>query len=97
MPTLELRDAISVVTGIITLTGVFWALRASVAKLEVGQTEVLRQLGALHKRMDKYAERLTQTEQNHAVLAERVRGLKESQRFKLQPVGEVPMFTDEGE
>lgn len=83
MPALELRDAITVVSGIVTLTGIIWALRASVSRLELGQTEVLRQLGALHKRMDRYAERLTAAERDHAVLTERVDNLRQSQRFRL--------------
>lgn len=92
MPTLELRDAIQVVTGILTLAGVFWALRAAVTKLEIGQTELLRQVGAIHKRMDDYGKRLQKAEINHAVLTERVDNLRSSQRFKLT---EVPMFKDE--
>lgn len=88
MPPLDLRDAITIITGIVTLTGVVYTLRASVAKLESGQGEVLRQVGALHKRLDHYGERLNQSEIKHARLEERVQGLRElglrdSQRFRL--------------
>lgn len=102
-PALELRDAITVVSGIVTLAGVIWALRMSVTKLELNQTEMLRQLAALHKRMDRYAERLTRAEQDHAVLVERVENLRESQRFKLRArteavaAGETPMFREDEE
>ena len=96
---LDFRDAVTVVTGIVTLTGVFFAMRSSVSKLESGQTEMLRQLGALHKRMDMYGERISKNEINHAVLEERVVNLRESQQFRLSrakreaaSAGEPPMF-----
>lgn len=80
---LDLRDAIMVITGIVTVTGVILAQRAGIAKLTDGQGEVLRQLGALHKRMDGYGERISGGEIAHAVLVERVKAMKESQRFRL--------------
>ena len=86
MPVLELRDAITICTGVATLSGVVWTLRSSVARLEVGQAEVLRQVAALHKRLDEYGQRISRAEIDHAVLTERVdnlRGLRDSQRFKL--------------
>lgn len=92
---LDVRDAITVITGIVTIAGVIFALRAAVGKLEIGQTEVLRQLGALHKRMDGYGERISQGEISHAVLVERVKALRESQRFKL--AGKQDMFAEESE
>lgn len=108
MPPLDIKDAITVITGIVTLTGVFFTMRASVAanaasvgRLESGQTETLRQLGALHKRLDHHGERITKTERDQAVLQavlhERT-GLRESQRFRLRAAGEAaqagqpPMF-----
>ena len=99
---LDLKDAVTVVTGILTISGVIFALRAAVAKLESGQAEMLRQLGALHKRMDHFGERMGRAEVNHAVLEERVGNLKESQRFRLRAkveaaaVNEPPMFGEEG-
>ena len=94
MPVLELRDAITICTGVATLSGVVWTLRASVNRLEAGQTEVLRQVAALHKRLDEYGRRISKSEIEHAVLTERVdnlRSLRDSQRFKLR---EPPMFKD---
>jgi hypothetical protein len=91
---LELKDAITVITGIVTLTGVIWSTRTAVAKLELGQTEVLRQLTALHKRLDSMSERVTVAERQHAVLEERVANIRSSQRFKLAT--EPPLFKDEG-
>lgn len=84
MPELELRDAIAIVTGIVTLTGVVFTLRGALGKLEGGQVEVLRQLGALHKRMDYFGERLTRTEIEQARQQERIASLRESQRFRLR-------------
>lgn len=89
MPQLELRDLISIGTMLVTVSGVVFALRAAVTKLESGQTEVLRQLGALHKRMDHYGERIQAGEVQHARLEERVANLRgypgprDSQRFRL--------------
>lgn len=82
-----------VITGIVTVTGVILAQRAGIAKLTDGQAEVLRQLGALHKRMDGYGERISEGEIRHAVLAERVKSLKESQRFRL--TGKQDMFAED--
>lgn len=98
LPALDIKDAITIITGIITLTGVIFTMRNAVGKLESGQLEVLRQLGALHKRMDHYGERISKQEINHAVLEERVGNLRESQRFRMRAiaeaaaVGEPPMF-----
>lgn len=89
---LDVRDAITVITGIVTITGVILSQRAGLAKLADGQGEVLRQLGALHKRMDSHGERITKAEINHAVLTERVKGIRESQRFKL--AGKQDMFSE---
>lgn len=84
MPPLEYHDAIAVITGIVTLTGVIWSQRLSTAKLQLGQGEMLRQLQALHKRMDDYGKRITRAERDHAVLEERVSNLRTTQRFRLQ-------------
>ena len=94
MPALEIHDALTIITGIVTLSGVIWNTRVSVAKLTLGQAELLRQMAALHKRMDDYGKRLTRAEQDHAVLVERVANIRDSQRFKLRE--DVPMFKDEG-
>ncbi len=100
---LDLRDAITVVTGILTIAGVIFALRSSVGELKTGQGEVLRQLGAIHKRMDYYGEKIAKSEVDHAVLVERVASIKESQRIRLRALreavsaGQPPMFADEGE
>lgn len=98
---LDVRDAITVITGIVTIAGVIFALRAAVSKLELGQTEVLRQLGALHKRMDGYGERISKAEICHAVLNERVDNIRATQRMRAARLeaaqaGEPPMFIEEG-
>lgn len=89
MPQLELRDFVTIITSVVTLTGVVFTLRGTIGKLETGQTEVLRQLGALHKRMDYFGERLTRTEIEQARQQERIASLRESQRFRLraEPAG----------
>ena len=98
MPQLELREWLSLISSFLTLVGVYVALRLAVAKLEVGQTEIVRQLTALHKRLDDYGKELTRLDKDHVRLEERVRALRESQRFTLRnrvsESGEVPMFAD---
>lgn len=103
MPPLDLKDAITVITGIVTLSGVVFTMRAAVGKLETGQVEVLRQIGALHKRMDHYGERLSKGEIAQAVLEERVghliKGPTQSQRFRIaraeaNAAGEPVMFVE---
>ena len=88
MPPLDIRDAITIITGIVSVTGVVVALRGAVAKLEGGQAEMLRQLSALHKRIDHFGERLSRTEIEQARLGERIAGLRESQRFRLAIPGD---------
>jgi hypothetical protein len=87
LPSLDIKDAVTIVTGIITLSGVIWSMRAAVAKLETGQAEVLRQLGALHKRLDDTNKRVSKNELLTARLEERVDltwpGPNRSQRFRL--------------
>jgi len=87
LPSLDIKDAITIVTGIVTLSGVIWSMRAAVAKLETGQAEVLRQLGALHKRLDDTNKRVSRNEITTARLEERVDltmpTLTRSQRFRL--------------
>lgn len=102
MAPFELRDVISLVTAAVTITGAYFAVRSQVGKLETGQVEVLRQLGALHKRMDRYSEELTRIDKNHVRLEERVAALRESQRFRLarreaEEAGQPPMFEESGE
>ncbi len=106
MPALELRDALSVVTAILTVAGVVFALRASVSKLEAGQTEIVRQVAALHKRLDHYGDQIVDLKEKHGRLDERIKSLKESQSFRFRTklarveaaaAGEAPMFSDEDE
>jgi hypothetical protein len=99
---LDIRDAITVITGIVTIAGVIFSLRAATGQLKVGQTEVLRQLGAIHKRLDGYGQRIGKAEINHAVLLERVENLRDTQRMRRARLeatesGEVPMFTESEE
>lgn len=93
IPALELRDAITVITGLVTITAVIVSLRAGVMKLDLGLVEITRQVSALHKRLDSVSERVNRQERNHAVLEERVANLRTSQRFRVPE--EPPMFKDE--
>lgn len=97
---LDLRDAITVITGIVTIAGVIFSLRGATAQLKVGQDEMLRQIVALHKRMDGYAEKIEESRIKHAVLAERVDNIRNTQRIRAArveaaSVGQPPMFEGE--
>ena len=90
MPSLDIKDAINILTGLGTLGGVVIAIRVAVARLqegqvglERGQAETLRQLGALHKRMDHHGELIRDQQIKTARLEERVDVLRQSQRFRV--------------
>lgn len=88
---LDLRDAITIITGIVTIAGVIFTQRAGLQRLvdgqsslQAGQVEGNRKIDALHKRMDHYGQEITRIDKDHCRLDERVKALKESQRFKLR-------------
>lgn len=73
MPTLTLEQGIQVITSMVTLIGAYYALKASVKDLKVNQEETLRQLTALHKRLDHHGERISKTEIDLARQDERLK------------------------
>ena len=66
--------------------------------VKFGGAETQRLVKALHTRFDALERDFKTLDKEHARLEERVRALKESQRFKLrgraEGAGEPPMFTD---
>lgn len=66
--------------------------------VKFGGAETQRLVKALHTRFDGLEKDFQELSVEHARLEERVRGIKESQRFKLrnraEPTGEPPMFDD---
>lgn len=64
----------------VTVLGAWFAIKFQVSKLTDGQTEMLRQLSALHGRLDRHAERIRKTEQDTAILLDRSN--RSTQRFK---------------
>lgn len=89
-----------------TAIAAFVGVREQTKGLKAGQDEMLRQMGAFHKRLDHYGAEVNRIDKNHARLEERIYALKESQRFRLQRklalseaemAGEAPMFVDGGE
>lgn len=106
---LDLRDAITVITGIVTITGVIASQRSGLSKLADGQAalkaamdESNRKIDAVHKRMDYYGQEIAQTKTDHKVLEERVNNIRDTQRMRARArleaarAGETPMFLDEG-
>lgn len=100
MPTLTLSEALTVITVILAVASIIWANKWETARLKKdleaqgtrfeyqlrqGQDESLRQLKALHNRLDDHAKRLRRREVRHAILAERVNHLRDT-RFRLVPV-----------
>lgn len=72
-------------------------LKAQVAE---GQTETIRQLKAVHGRLDDYGDRIVRAEINHAVLLERVENIRDTQRIRrarleAEQSGEVPIFVED--
>jgi predicted nucleic acid-binding Zn-ribbon protein len=108
---IDVRDAITIITGILTIAGVVSAMRSGISKLsdgqdvlKAGQVEGNRKIDALHKRLDHYGDEITRLDKSHVRLDERIKALKESQSFRLrarlaaaeaEEAGEPPMFIEE--
>ena len=96
IPALDIRDAIALVTGLITVTGAYFAVKG-------GQKESERLLKALHTRFDGLEKTVADIQIKHAVLEERVNNtLRQTGRFKLarleaEKAGQSPMFIIEGD
>lgn len=82
MPALTPGDWMTLFGMAGTALAAFVAVREQTKGLKEGQIEMLRQMGALHKRLDDYGQRIGASEINHAVLAERVENLRATQRVK---------------
>lgn len=87
-----------------TALSAFIGVREQTKGLKAGQDEMLRQMGAFHKRLDFYGAEVTRIDKGHVRLEERVKALKESQSFRLRAraaaheaadAGEVPMFRED--
>ena len=61
-------------------------------RLSEGQVEVLRQLKALHDRMDRHGQEVVRLDKDFARMDERVKSLKDSQRFRAKAQVEQDMF-----
>ena len=92
LPALEPRDAIAIVTAVVTVSGVVFALRSAVSRLEVGQSELLRQMSALHKRMDHYGAEIVRIDKEAVRLTERIEAIRDAQRLfsARRDAGESP-------
>jgi hypothetical protein len=75
-----------------TIGGAALAVKLQMARLSDGQTEVLRQLGALHKRMDHHGNEVVRIDKELVRVDERVKGMKDSQRFRLKAQEPQDMF-----
>jgi len=69
------------------------------AQVGEGQTETIRQLKAVHARLDDYGTRIVKAEINHAVLLERVENIRDTQRIRrarleAEQTDEAPMFPE---
>lgn len=82
MPPLDPSVILSVVQLLGTIGGAALAVKLQISRLTDGQAEMLRQLSALHKRMDIYGERISGAEIKHAVLLERVDNMRDTQRIR---------------
>ena len=86
-----------------TALSAFVGVREQTKGLKAGQDEMLRQMGAFHKRLDFYGAEVARIDKCSVRLEERVRALKESQSFRLraraeheaEEHGEAPMFREE--
>ena len=103
---LDVRTAITILTGVLTIAGVIFGMKAAVAqlkdgqqRLQSGQDEGNRKIDALHKRLDYYGQEITRIDKEHVRLEERVESIKDTQRFlrarrEAVRAGETPMFSE---
>ncbi len=80
----EANAAVQVLVGLVILAGVIVSQRITTAKLQENQKEILRQVTALHKRIDDHARRIHKTEIHGAVLEERVNFLRDQRPRALR-------------
>lgn len=77
----------------VTVAGAWFAVKAQISRLSEGQTETLRQLGALHKRLDAYGEEIRRLDKQTAVIWDRIN--RTTQRISV-PVGQDMFVEREG-
>ena len=92
MPPIDPSILIAGVQLLGTIAGAALAVKLQMARLTDGQTEVLRQLGALHKRMDHHGEEVVRIDKELVRVDERVKGIQDSQRFRLKSHAEQDMI-----
>ena len=83
MPGLEIRDWITLGGMAVTAVSAFVAVKTEVGGLRGVVQETLRQVAAIHKRLDAQSERIARLDRDQAVLRERLSNLRITQRFKL--------------
>ena len=92
MPPIDPSIILSAVQLLGTIAGAALAVKMQMARLSDGQVEVLRQLGALHKRMDHQGNEVIRIDKELVRVDERVKGIKDSQRFRLKAQEPQDMF-----
>ena len=92
VPPLDPSIILSAVQLLGTIAGAALAVKLQIARLSDGQVEVLRQLKALHDRMDRHGQEVVRLDKDLVRMDERVKGLKDSQRFRLKGQVEQDMF-----
>jgi hypothetical protein len=102
MPTLSPGDWMTLFGIAATALSAAVAVREQTKGLKEGQAEMLRQIGAVHKRLDDYGTRIGRAEINHAVLLERVENIRDTHRMRraqlsAEQAGETPLFVVEDE
>ena len=100
MPGLSATDWMTLVGMAVTAVAAFVGVREQTKGLKEGQAEVLRQVQAVHRRLNEYGDKLAELRTEQARLDERIKYLRDSQRFKLRAsreailAGQPPMFDD---
>ena len=92
MPPIDPSIILSAVQLLGTIAGAALAVKMQMARLSDGQVEVLRQLGALHKRMDHQGNEVIRIDKELVRVDELVKGIKDSQRFRLKAQEPQDMF-----
>jgi len=105
MPLLSPSEWLTLIGMAVVAVSSFVGVRESTKGLKEGQREMLRQMGAFHKRLDWLGAEVSRIDKGHVRLEERVNALRDTQRLRAlsrhavaeaDQAGEPPMFEDNG-
>lgn len=86
MPEFTVKDWLTVIGMAVVSVANFVAVREQVKGIKGTVTEILRQVEAIHKRVDLLSRRVTVVTIKQARQDERIKMLKDTQKFRIEPL-----------